>query len=441
MGSKRSEDTAVTGSGPVVREDMAPAAAGASAAGAAGDYDVIVVGGGMAGAALAIALDGLGLKLALVEASSWHADAHPGYDERTLALSWGSRRIFDGLGVWTAIAAQATPIRQIDISDRGHIGHARLDARDQGTPALGYVAAARTIGAALIGRLERLAHVTLLCPAELEHLSPGAQHCEVTVRVGEQLHSLRARLVVAADGARSRIRTQLGVPTLEWSYGQTAVTANVTPEHDHGNVAYERFTEDGPLALLPMEGGRCALVLTVPDAEVEPVLAMPDAQFQYLVQRRFGLRLGRFVRAGRRSAHPLKLVKAREHRHGRVAFIGNAAHTLHPIAGQGFNLGLRDVAVLAEVIADALSADEDPGSSAVLTRYADWRRWDQRATIGFTDALVRVFANPLPPVRLARNLGLIGFDLLPPVKRLLVRQLMGVAGRQPRLGLGRALAG
>lgn len=405
------------------------------------EHDILVVGGGMAGAALAIALDGLGLRIALIEASPFHAGAHPGYDERTLALSWGSRRIFDGLGVWDAIGAQATPIHHIDISERGRIGHARLDTRHHGTPALGYVAAARTIGAALIARLESLADVRLYCPAELEDLHCDAQACLVTLRSAGQLRQLRARLVVAADGARSRIRTLLGVPTLEWSYGQTAVTANVTPEHAHDGVAYERFTEDGPLALLPLDGGRCALVLTVADAEAEAVLAMDDAAFLRIVQKRFGLRLGRFVRAGRRSAHPLKLVKARAHTHGRVAFIGNAAHTLHPIAGQGFNLGLRDVAALAEVIADALVNGGDPGSDAVLVRYADWRRWDQRATIGFTDALVRVFANPLPPVRLARNLGLIGFDLLPPLKRQLVRQLMGIAGRQPRLGLGLALAG
>lgn len=419
----------------------AAATAGTRRPGSDYDYDVIVVGGGMAGAALAIALDGLGLRLALVEASPWQADAHPGYDERTLALAWGSRRIFDGLGVWDAIAPHATPILHIDISDRGHAGHARLDAAGQGVPALGYVATARAIGTALIARLDTLAHVDLLCPAELEHLATDpAGVCVHVVADGHSRH-LRARLVVAADGARSRIRTLLGVPTLEWSYGQTAILANVTPEHAHGNVAWERFTEDGPLALLPMDAGRCALVLTVAEAEAAAVLRFSDAAFLGLVQQRFGQRLGRFVRAGRRSAHPLKLVKARAHAHGRVAFIGNAAHTLHPIAGQGFNLGLRDVATLAEVIADALAAGDDPGRDAVLARYAGRRRWDQRTTIAFTDALVRVFANPLAPVRLARNLGLVGLDLLPPLKRGLVRQLMGVAGHQPRLALGRTLAG
>ncbi|PWV64555.1 2-octaprenyl-6-methoxyphenyl hydroxylase [Plasticicumulans acidivorans] len=415
---------------------MADAAVTANAV----DYDIVVVGGGMAGACLAAALDGLGLRIALIEAQAWSTgDTHPGYDERTLALGWGSRRIFEGLGVWPDLLEAATPIRRIHISDRGHVGVARLDCRDEGVEALGYVVAARAIGAALQQRLAGLRDVDLLCPASVESVGPESTAVVLHVRTAGTTRALRARLVVAADGARSTLREQLGVPTLEWDYGQTAIIANVTPQYPHAGVAYERFTADGPLALLPHGERRCALVLTVASQAADAALAMDDAAFLALVQARFGERLGRFERVGHRQAHPLRLVKAREHARERVALVGNAAHTLHPIAGQGFNLGLRDVAALAEVIVDAVRAGADPGAPSVLARYADWRRWDQRKTIGFTDGLARLFTSPLPPLMLARNLGLLAFDLCAPAKRALARQMMGLAGRQPRLACGRPL--
>jgi 2-octaprenyl-6-methoxyphenol hydroxylase len=256
------------------------------------------------------------------------------------------------------------------------------------------------------------------------------------VRLDGQTVLLTARLLVAADGANSRVRQQLGIDALRWDYGQTAVIANVSPALPHGNTAYERFTAAGPLALLPMSEGRCAVVCTVDRRDRDAVLALDDAAFLAHLQDRFGDRLGRFRRVGQRQDYPLFMVKSREHARHRVAVIGNAAHTLHPIAGQGFNVGIRDVAVLAEVIIDAWRAGDDPGQLAVLERYANWRRWDQRRAIAFTDGLARLFVNPLPPLRLARNLGLLAFDLCPPVKRLLARQTMGLDGRLPRLARG-----
>lgn len=404
------------------------------------DYDVLIIGGGMVGASLACALAGQDLRIGLVEAAPFNVSDHPGYDDRSIALAQGSRRIFQALGLWDALALTATPIRQIHISERGGIGFAHLDSRDQGVDALGYVAEARLIGAALLAQLPMLSGVELLCPARLERIALAPEAACATVHLGEdRTVELRAKLLVAADGANSPVREQLGIAAVRWEYGQHAVIANITPTLPHENVAYERFTDAGPIALLPMSEQRCAVVCTVNDPDVSAVMALDDAGFLRLVQERFGDRLGPLLRAGRRQAYPLFLLKAREHARTRVAVIGNAAHTLHPIAGQGFNLGIRDVAALAEVITEARRSGEDMGDLRVLNRYADWRRWDQRQTLAFTDALTRLFANPLWPVRAARNLGLLAFDLCPPLKRQFARQSMGLDGRLPKLARGLAL--
>ncbi|MFZ1643390.1 MAG: 2-octaprenyl-6-methoxyphenyl hydroxylase [Candidatus Contendobacter sp.] len=404
------------------------------------DYDLLIVGGGLVGASLACALDGLGLRIGLVEAAPLTVSQHPSYDDRTLALAQGTRRIFQTLGLWDALESTATPIRQIHISERGGLGFAHLDCRDEGVEALGYVAEARLIGAVLRAKLSALSGVDLLCPARLETVTVESDAARAIVRCGEdQTVELRARLLVAADGAHSPVREQLGIAALRWDYNQQAVIANVTPTLPHENMAYERFTADGPVALLPMSENRCAVVCTVNDAEVAAVMALDDADFLALLGERFGDRLGPLLRVGRRQAYPLFLLKSREHARSRVAIIGNAAHTLHPIAGQGFNLGIRDVAALAEVIADAKRTGQDFGELRVLNRYADWRRWDQRQTMAFTDALNRLFANPLWPVRAARNLGLLAFDLCLPIKRLFARQTMGLYGRLPKLARGLAL--
>lgn len=401
------------------------------------DYDLLIVGGGLVGASLACALADQDLRIGLIEATPFTVSAHPSYDDRTIALAQGAKRIFQSLGLWQALATTATPIHHIHISERGGIGFAHLDCHEEGVDALGYVAEARLIGAVLSARLPDLRGVALLCPAHLEQIIIEPSVARIILRCGdEQRCELSARLVVAADGARSPIREQLGIKSLRWEYGQQAVIANVTPALPHRHIAYERFTEDGPVALLPMSDNRCAVVCTVHDTEAAAVLALDDAGFIALLHHRFGDRLGAFLRVGRRQAYPLFLLKSREHARQRVALIGNAAHTLHPIAGQGFNLGIRDVAALAEVITDAQRAGQDIGDLTVLNRYADWRRWDQRQTIAFTDALTRLFINPLSPVRIARNLGLLAFDFCTPLKHWLARQSMGLDGHLPKLARG-----
>jgi 2-octaprenyl-6-methoxyphenol hydroxylase len=357
-----------------------------------------------------------------------------------VALAYGSRRIFDAMGVWDAIAGLgATPIRRIHVSDRGHFGFTRLDADKVGVEALGYVVETRVLGAALLESMARLPAVDLICPAKMERIDVGADAAAVVVKENDRERALTARLVVVADGGRSGAREKLGIEAKTVRYQQTAVVSNVTPEQPHGNVAYERFTPTGPVALLPMTDNRCSLVWSVRPEEADGVLAYSDAEFLERLHERFGDRLGRFVRVGRRHAYPLSLVRVAEHVRPRIALIGNAAHTLHPVAGQGFNLGLRDVAALAQVVVDAMREGKDIGDLAVLETYAKWRRRDNVAMTTFTDGLVRTFSNTFGPLAFARNLGLVAVDLVPPLKNVLVQRTMGLAGKLPRLARGLSL--
>lgn len=409
-------------------------------------YDIVVVGGGMVGASLVRALTGKGFRIAVIEAVPLVAETQPSFNERTLALSYSSQRIFEAIGVWAGIEALgATPIRHIHVSDRGHAGVTRIEGRDEGVDALGYVVPSRVLGTALASALEKLPDVDVYCPGRLEGFEVGDDEVRITLGGEAGGHMLRARLVIGADGAASAVREQAGIRSLDVDYAQTAVIANVRAERFHDYVAYERFTSTGPLAVLPagVEGSaderRCAVVWTVRNDQTGQLLEMNDASFLAGLQERFGRRLGRFEAAGERSAWPLSLRQAREHVRPRLALIGNAAHTLHPVAGQGFNLGLRDVATLAQVLVDARRRGEDPGAMTVLRRYADWRRRDHWRVIAFTDSLVRIFSNRVLPVVAARNLGLLAADVLPGVKHRLARQAMGLSGRLPRLARGLAL--
>lgn len=400
-----------------------------------GHYDLVIVGGGMVGASLAIALAGSGLRMALVEAHHPDGQSQPGYDDRAIALAHGTRRIFEAIDVWPALAGFTMPINDIHVSDRGHFGFTRLSARDEGVPALGYVVTARELGRVLLDRLPQVAGLDVIAPATLSRFEDLGGEVRLDIERDGVMTALSCRLLVAADGVNSGIREQLALPVSRWAYGQTAVVTNITPSRPHHGVAYERFTDSGPVALLPMSEGRCAVVWTVRDEQVDEVLAFDDQAFLAAFQQRFGYRLGRFLRAGRRSAYPLTLLRAHESVRGRVAVIGNAAHTLHPIAGQGFNLGIRDVAALAEVVSSALDHG-DVGAGDVLAAYQDWRLGEQRNVALATDGLARLFSNPLAALRVARNVGLLAVDVLPGAKHLLARAAMGMTGRQPRLGRG-----
>lgn len=398
-------------------------------------YDLVIIGGGMVGASLALALAGTGLRMALVEAFRPGDRGMPSYDDRGIALAHGTRRIFETLGIWSELAPLVTPIRDIHVSDRGHFGATRLSAADERVPALGYVVTARELGGVLLSRLPDVPGLDLLMPGRLSRFEDDGSRVHLEVDRDGVVTDLDTRLLVAADGVDSTVRESLGLPVVRWRYGQTAVVTNVTPARPHDNVAYERFTDTGPLALLPMSENRCAVVWTVRDEDADAALALDDAGVLAMLQDRFGYRLGAFRRVGRRGAYPLQLLRARNSVKGRVVVIGNAAHTLHPIAGQGFNLGIRDVAALADVIADA-EPDGDVGRPATLAAYQRWRGGEQHLVALATDGLARLFSNRLGILRLGRNVGLTAMELLPGLKHPLARAAMGMTGPQPRLARG-----
>jgi 2-octaprenyl-6-methoxyphenol hydroxylase len=397
--------------------------------------DVVIAGGGMVGLSLAAALARLPLEVTVIEPVAPEADDQPSFDSRTTALSSGSRRVLEGVGAWPAVAARATPIRRIHVSERGVFGTATLTAAEQGLAALGYTVENRLLGKALRERVAAEPRIQVR-HARVVAVEPGAGWVRLRTDAGET-HA--ARLVVAADGAGSAVRGALGIEASVSDYGQHAVIAHVDTTRFHEYTAYERFTPSGPLAVLPIAEGRSAVVWTLAPAAAHAALALGDREFLCGLQEAFGLRLGRFTRVGRRQAYPLALTRAARLTGPRAAILGNAAQSLHPVAGQGFNLALRDVAMLAELLADGAGCD--PGEPALLARYAAWRAPDREAVIRFTDALVRGFGLPLAPLRAARGQGLVLFDLLRPVKHAFARRTMGLAGRQPRLVRGLPLAG
>jgi 2-octaprenyl-6-methoxyphenol hydroxylase len=399
--------------------------------------DVAIIGGGMVGASLAVALAGSGVSTMLVEgvphaAHAPGSTAQPSFDDRTTALGNASRRIFQALGVWERLAPEAAAIRAIHVSDAGRFGFARLSAEEQGIEAFGYVVPNRAIGAALWDKLHDATDVLLRVPARPDQV----QITDTGIRFALGTESVSARLAVAADGAHSVLRAAAGIEADVEDYDQIAIVANVAADRPHDGTAYERFTGSGPLAVLPLHDGSYGVIWSCNPARATEVLAFDDATYLRELQERFGWRAGRFVRAGGRASYPLKLTRAATTVAARTVLIGNAAQALHPVAGQGFNLGLRDAAMLAEVVAGARG---DVGSPQLLRRFAAWREGDRSGVVRFTDGLVKMFGDTRPAVGVLRNLGLLLFDLSPPAKSALARVSAGFAGPTPRLARGLGL--
>lgn len=394
---------------------------------------VLIVGGGLVGASLAIALDVAGIAATLVETAAPRTDAQPSYDERNLALARATVNGLDAIGVWRHAAAAATPIRHIHVSRAGEFGSARIDAGNHGVDALGWTLPARELGAALLRRLDECTRLTRLAPATLAALEPVEDAWRAQINTAAGTQTLGASLLVGADGTESFVRAQLGIEAERHDYRQTLFVCTVTPERPHANRAWERFGDDGPIALLPLAEGRCGLILTVDADTAAATAAMDDAAFIELAQRRFGWRLGRLSRPGKRFPYAIHRVAATRLTASRAVLVGNAAQTVHPIGAQGFNLGLRDALTLAELVASA----DDPGDAALLARYAERRQADREGTMSMSHGLVRLACLQQPLLAPLRSLALLACDRLPPLQRALARRGMGFRGESPAAVLER----
>ena len=389
------------------------------------DYDLLIVGGGLAGNCLALALKNSGLKIAIVEAQERELLQTAVIGDRALALAAGTVDALKTLNLWQGVEHAATPIREIHISDKGHFGKTRLFAEKENVTALGYVITARDLETHIANQITSIENITLYSPARLVGLMADEKAMFVCLKQGEQSLNFTAKLVIGADGGQSSVRQLLNIEQHFSDYEQTALVTTVTATKAHQNVAYERFTGSGPLALLPLNTHDCAVVWTRKNDEANALMLGNKTDFIDQLQTCFGWRLGELKLSAPRRAFPLSLIRAEKMVSQRAVIIGNAAHQLHPVAGQGFNLGLRDVMVLAQMLQNH---EGDIGESEFLSRFSQHRTGDQNRTIQFTDTVVRLFSNEWLALAAARNLGLAILDMLPFAKSILARHAMGYKG-------------
>ena len=391
-------------------------------------FDVVIIGGGLAGAscALSVAKTNPALNIAVVEANQVTGDYHPSFDDRSIALAQQSVEYLQSLNLFEQNAPYTAAIKKVSVSDRGHFGKAHINCDEFAKPSLGYVVEVNPFGRALHLRLTQ-SNITLLCPDSVTAIEQTLHSNTLTLQSGEQLN---AALLVIADGAQSPTRSLLGLGFNTQPYEQGAIIANVEVAGGHNNHAFERFTQNGPMALLPMSNNRYSLVWCMRQDQVEQDMALNEQDFISALQSAFGYRGGQFTKVGMRTSYPLVYGQVESLTAHRTVVIGNAAHAIHPIAGQGFNLGLRDVQVLSNLIANS---QHDLGSYAFTREYSKKRSDDIKTVMSLTDALVRLFSNSSRVLALGRSIGLFSMDLFPALKAPLAKQLMGQVKQGRRL--------
>ncbi|HCG5490001.1 2-octaprenyl-6-methoxyphenyl hydroxylase [Vibrio parahaemolyticus] len=389
-------------------------------------YDVVIAGGAMAGATLALAIEHLSqgaLRVAVVEPFKAQSDQHPGFDSRSIALSYGTVNLLRHLELWSAIEPFTTPIEHIHVSDRSHAGMTDITKHDVGVEALGYVVELADVGRVYQELLTHSTAIDLYCPDSAKHITRTQENVTLELASGELLN---AKLLVAADGAVSQCCQQIGLELSEHDFDQVAVIANIVTQEPHQGRAFERFTENGPVALLPMSDNRMSLVWCLRPDDAQIVMELPESEFLERLQQDFGWRLGAMQKVGLRASYPLLLRHRKQNISHRFAIVGNAAQTLHPIAGQGFNLGIRDVVTLAE---ELVKQGEDVGRYQGLIRFSQRREADRNETIWLTSSLVHVFSNDLLAMRIGRNTALAAMDNLSIFKQPLLRHTLGLVKR------------
>jgi 2-octaprenyl-6-methoxyphenol hydroxylase len=395
------------------------------------DYDILIVGGGLVGNCLALALKDTGLRVALIEANSREELHHSPAGDRALALSAGTIYLLQALNSWDGIKDKATAIKTIHISDKGHFGKTRLSAKKQNVEALGYVIRARDIETYLADLVSQT-DITQISPARVIGLISGTESVNISLKQQQQSSTLTAKLLVGADGGQSSIRNLLEIPLRTTEYGQIALVTTIKTSLPHNNVAFERFTSSGPLAILPTNDEECSVVWTRTHEDAENLQSMSEDEFIAQLQDCFGYSLGTISLTAPRRAFPLSLIRAEKMVSGRAVIIGNAVHQLHPVAGQGFNLGIRDVVVLAEMLIE--QQNTDVGDADFLSKYAKARQKDHDQTIGFTDNIVKLFSTDWLPIAATRSIGLAVLDHIPLAKSVLAKHAMGLSDRLPRIG-------
>jgi 2-octaprenyl-6-methoxyphenol hydroxylase len=400
--------------------------------------DLIVVGGGMTGLAVANATAGAGAEVLLIDPVPWPDAVAPPFDGRVTAIARGSRSLLEGIGVWPALADHAQAIADIEVGEHASPFSVHYDHREVGREPLGHIAENRMIRTALIARANELIGetLTLAVPDKVEGFDRRTDGVTVRLAAGGEVE---ASLVIGADGRHSLCRREAGIDAMRWAYGQTGIVATIAHQKPHHGLAVERFFPSGPLAILPMKGKQSSIVWAADDELAASLIDLDDDDFIGELEERFDRRHGAIALAGPRFHYPLTMAQAKRYTDQRLALIGDAARTIHPIAGQGWNLAIRDVAALAELVVDALRLGLDPGSTSVLKQYERWRRFDSLALIAITDGLNRLFANDILPVRLARELGLGLVQRTRPLKRFFMQHAMGVVGDLPRLMRGEML--